>query len=102
MKGIAYRLEKGWKLTSVEPVIEHLKDLGILLIEKDQTLLAGLRRQSCVKVLGMLLEESFVNGEGSALGVCQMMFPGRLMQHEVEVPDRRLRHQLKATRCRYY
>ena len=53
-------------------------------------------------MLGMLLEESFVNGEGSVLGVCQMMFPGRLMQHEVEVPDRRLRHQLKATRCRDY
>jgi len=55
MKRIARRLEKEWKLTSVEPVIEHLEDLGVLLIENDQTLLACLRCQSRVKMLGISL-----------------------------------------------
>jgi hypothetical protein len=55
MKRIARRLEKEWKLTSVEPVIEHLENLGVLLIEKDQTLLAYLRCQNRVKMLGISL-----------------------------------------------
>jgi hypothetical protein len=53
-------------------------------------------------MLGVLLQECLVDGEGSALGVCQMMIAGQLMEVEIDVPDRRLQRQWKGSRCRYY
>jgi hypothetical protein len=42
--------------TSIEPVLEHLEDLGILVVQKNQALLASLTVDELVKVVSALLE----------------------------------------------
>jgi hypothetical protein len=57
----------GTRSYRIEPIIEHLEDLRVVIVQQDQALLTILRSDHLVKIFGNPLQETLVNREDLAL-----------------------------------